>query len=61
MRILVVEDDKKIASFIVKGLQQAGFAVNHAEKGIFHAHKGHIEVHGRPAEGSCFTIGLPRG
>ncbi len=33
MRILVVEDDKKIASFIVKGLQQAGFAVDHAENG----------------------------
>jgi len=33
MRILVVEDDRKIASFIVKGLQQAGFAVDHAENG----------------------------
>jgi two-component system OmpR family response regulator len=33
MRILVVEDDKKIASFIVKGLQQAGFAVDYAENG----------------------------
>ncbi len=28
MRILVVEDDAKIASFIVKGLKQAGFAVD---------------------------------
>jgi two-component system, OmpR family, response regulator len=37
MRILVVEDDKKIASFVVKGLAQAGFAVDHAadgEKGL---------------------------
>jgi DNA-binding response OmpR family regulator len=33
MRILLVEDDKKIASFIVKGLQQAGFAVDQAETG----------------------------
>ena len=33
MRILVVEDDGKIASFIVKGLQQAGFAVDHTENG----------------------------
>ncbi len=33
MRILVVEDDRKIASFIVKGLQQAGFAVDHTENG----------------------------
>ena len=37
MRILVVEDDKKIASFVVKGLTQAGFAVDHVadgEKGL---------------------------
>ncbi|HUV09299.1 MAG TPA: response regulator transcription factor [Spirochaetia bacterium] len=33
MRILVVEDDKKIASFIVNGLKQAGFAVDHVEDG----------------------------
>jgi len=33
MRVLVIEDDKKIASFIVKGLKQAGFAVDHAEDG----------------------------
>ena len=33
MRILVVEDDKKIASFVVKGLRQAGFAVDHADNG----------------------------
>ena len=33
MRVLVVEDDKKIASFIVKGLKQAGFAVDCATNG----------------------------
>jgi len=33
MRILVVEDDKKIASFLQKGLAQAGFAVDHAANG----------------------------
>ncbi|HWH80410.1 MAG TPA: response regulator transcription factor [Candidatus Binatus sp.] len=33
MRVLVVEDDKKIASFIVNGLRQAGFTVDHAENG----------------------------
>jgi two-component system, OmpR family, response regulator len=33
MRILVVEDDKKIASLIVKGFRQAGFAVDHAMDG----------------------------
>ena len=33
MRILLVEDDLKIASFIVKGLKAAGFAVDHATDG----------------------------
>jgi len=33
MRILVVEDDKKIASFIVNGLKQSGYAVDHAADG----------------------------
>ena len=33
MRILVIEDDKKIASFLVKGLKQNAFAVDHAEDG----------------------------
>lgn len=33
MRILFVEDDKKIASFVAKGLKEAGFAVDHASDG----------------------------
>lgn len=33
MRILLVEDDLKIASFISKGLKEAGFAVDHAPDG----------------------------
>jgi two-component system OmpR family response regulator len=33
MRILLVEDDPKIASFIEKGLKAAGFAVDHATDG----------------------------
>jgi len=33
MRVLVAEDDEKIASFLVKGLKSAGFAVNHASDG----------------------------
>ena len=40
MRILVVEDDKKIASFVVNGLKQSGFAVDHSadgEDGLFRA------------------------
>ncbi len=34
MRILVIEDDLKIASFIKKGLKSSGFAVDHAINGI---------------------------
>jgi len=33
MRILVVEDDPKIASFVVKGLKQSGFAVDSCTDG----------------------------
>ena len=33
MRILLVEDDQKIASFIIKGLKAEGFAVDHAADG----------------------------
>lgn len=34
MKILVVEDDKKIASFIEKGLENAGFEVDLCEDGL---------------------------
>lgn len=33
MRILVVEDDRKIAAFVMKGLKEAGFAVDYAVNG----------------------------
>lgn len=33
MRILVVEDDSKIASFVVRGLKQSGYAADHAPDG----------------------------
>ena len=33
MRILVVEDDRTIAGFLMKGLQEAGYAVDHAADG----------------------------
>ncbi len=33
VRLLVVEDDKKIASFVLNGLKQSGFAVDHAANG----------------------------
>ncbi|MDP9292690.1 MAG: response regulator transcription factor [Verrucomicrobiota bacterium] len=33
MRLLLVEDDKKIAAFLKRGLREAGFAIDHAENG----------------------------
>lgn len=33
MRLLLIEDDVKIASFIIKGLKAEGFAVDHASDG----------------------------
>jgi len=33
MRVLLVEDDERIALFVVKGLREAGFAVDHATDG----------------------------
>lgn len=33
MRVLVVEDDKKIAAFVTRGLKEAGFAIDHADDG----------------------------
>ena len=56
MRVLVVEDDKKIASFIAKGLKQAGFAVDHAsngEDGI------HLALH-EPYDAAIIDIMLPK-
>src|SRR5216683_5838868 len=47
MRILVVEDDNKIASFIVNGFKQSGFAVDHSadgEDGLFRAETTSYDV-----------------
>ncbi len=56
MRILVVEDDKKIASFVVKGLKQAGFAVDHSadgEQGLLLAASG-------PYDAAVVDLMLPK-
>lgn len=40
MRLLLVEDDLKTASFVLKGLREAGFAVDHVpdgEEGLYMA------------------------
>ena len=34
MRLLVIEDDNKIAEFVCKGFREAGFAVDHADDGV---------------------------
>ena len=55
MRILVVEDDKKIASFISKGLKEAGFAVDIAYDGVDGLHLGLTE----PYDAAVVDIMLP--
>jgi two-component system OmpR family response regulator len=57
MRILVVEDDQKISSFIVKGLRQAGFAVDHAADGESGLHLALVE----PYDVAIVDIMLPKG
>jgi DNA-binding response OmpR family regulator len=43
MRILLVEDDERTAAFIMKGLKQAGFVVEHAQDGETGLHLAMIE------------------
>ena len=56
MRILVVEDDKKIGSFVVKGLKQNGFAVDHAVNG----EDGLILAAATPYDAAVIDIMLPK-
>ncbi len=42
MRILVVEDDKKVASFLEKGLREEGYAVDVAHDGTDGLMKAHV-------------------
>jgi len=55
MRILLVEDDKKTAAFIAKGLQRAGFAVDHAANGEDGLHLALTE----PYDAAVIDIMLP--
>jgi two-component system OmpR family response regulator len=55
MRVLLVEDDKKIASFISKGLKEAGFATDHAEDGVDGLHLALNE----PYDAAIIDIMLP--
>ena len=56
MRILLVEDDQKIASFIVKGLKEEGFAVDHAANGEDGLHLALTE----PYDAAVIDIMLPK-
>ncbi|MGV3771476.1 MAG: response regulator, partial [Verrucomicrobiales bacterium] len=56
MRILVVEDDKKIASFVVNGLKQSGFAVDHCADG----ESGLIMAESASYDAAVLDIMLPK-
>jgi two-component system OmpR family response regulator len=56
MRVLVVEDDVKIASFVSKGLREAGFAVDRAGDGEEGLHLALCE----PYDAAVVDIMLPR-
>jgi two-component system OmpR family response regulator len=56
MRVLVVEDDAKIASFVVKGLKQSGFAVDHCPDG----EEGHILASTTSYDAAVVDIMLPK-
>ena len=56
MRILLVEDDVKIASFIVKGLKAAGYAVDHAPDGEQGLHRVLTE----PYDTAIIDLMLPK-
>jgi two-component system, OmpR family, response regulator len=56
MRILVVEDDQKIASFISDGLKEVGYAVDHAADGQEGLHLALTE----PYDAAVIDIMLPK-
>jgi two-component system, OmpR family, response regulator len=56
MRILLVEDDKKIALFVKAGLKEAGFAVDHTPDGEDGMHLALTE----PYDAAIIDIMLPR-
>ena len=56
MRVLLVEDDAKIASFIMKGLRAAGYAVDHASDG----EEGLSLALSEPYDAAVIDLMLPR-
>jgi len=55
MRLLLVEDDRKIADFVSRGMSEAGFAVDQADNGIDGLHLALTE----PYDAAVFDIMLP--
>jgi len=55
MRILVIEDDEKIASFVVNGLKQNGFLADHAADG----QQGLIQARSHPYDAAVIDVMLP--
>jgi two-component system, OmpR family, response regulator len=56
MRILLVEDDGKIASFIIKGMKEAGYVVDHASDG----NEGLALALTEPYDAAIIDIMLPK-
>ncbi|HVN71215.1 MAG TPA: response regulator transcription factor [Desulfomonilia bacterium] len=56
MRILLVEDDQTIVSFVESGLREAGFAVDHAYDGETGLHRALTE----PYDAAVIDIMLPK-
>jgi two-component system OmpR family response regulator len=56
MRVLLVEDDSKIASIIIKGLKAEGFAVDHEDNGEDGLHMALTE----PYDAAVIDIMLPK-
>jgi len=56
MRVLVVEDDKKLAEFIVKGLKQIGFTVDHCADG----ENGLVLALAAPYDAAVIDIMVPK-
>jgi two-component system OmpR family response regulator len=56
MRLLLIEDDAKIALFVSRGLKEAGFAVDHADNGEDGLHLALTE----PYDAAVIDIMLPQ-
>jgi two-component system OmpR family response regulator len=56
MRLLLIEDDLKIASFVLKGFREAGFVVHHAREGETGLH---MALH-EPYDAAIIDIMLPK-